>query len=362
MDIIWIDPEAGAEEHILVGDAGGTNTSFALAGRSGRRHFLLGKFLFRTRDLGSLGEAAAGALGEILRLRPSLRIRRCCISAAGPVKDNVCRLTNAPWVADGGELSRRLGIPTRIINDFTAIAYGLPLLDPADPRALTPIPREDGHLPSPSGTVRAVIGAGTGLGVGCLVETGGGFLAIPSEGGHIDFSGFDRESRELVRELEDRIGGVAEAELLVSGLGLLNIRDMVRRRRGGPVSPAMREIDGVGDDEKPALISAWADRDPECAEIMRLFTRFYGRVAANIATVFLPTAGLYLAGGIAAKNRDWFLRPGGFMEAFSLGYRRIIRDILREIPVYIVRDYSISLLGAAHADTVLPRDDEGGTP
>ena len=50
------------------------------------------------------------------------------------------------------------------------------------------------------------------------------------------------------------------------------------------------------------------------------------------------------------------------MEAFSLGYRRIIRDILREIPVYIVRDYSISLLGAAHADTVLPRDDEGGTP
>lgn len=353
MKDIWLDPDFEADDYLLTADVGGTNTSFALVGQRGRQYHLLGKFLFKTQELSSLPDAAEAATDEIRRRLPATPISRCCVSAAGPVKNNVCRLTNAPWTADGEELSAILGIPTLVINDFTAIAYGLPLLDHRDPKVLTPIPRDDGYLPSPRGTVRAVIGAGTGLGVGCLIETPVGYTAIPSEGGHIDFCGFDSPSKELVRMVEERIGVVPEAELFISGQGLVNIHDFFRNRRVGGSSPAMEAIDTADDAEKPGLISAGAAECGECAEIMRFFTRLYGRFAANIATLYLPSAGLYLAGGIAAKNQDWFLRPGGFMETFSLGYRSHIREALREIPVYIIRDYSISLLGAAQAATVL---------
>jgi glucokinase len=82
---------------------------------------------------------------------------------------------------------------------------------------------------------------------------------------------------------------------------------------------------------------------------MDLFVRLYARVAADLTSTFLPSGGVYLAGGIAAKNEAFFLESGRFMSSYERSYAAHIRAILARTPVMIVKDYSISLYGAANA-------------
>jgi glucokinase len=365
METIWQQSVAprGAE-YIFAGDIGGTNTSFALMRLDGRGLCMAGKFLFQTRAVGSLREAVCEAMAEIRRRFPDAGIRGACLSAAGPVRENRCVMTNVSWVISGDELGAALGIPVRVINDFTALSYALPLLDVRNREEITPL-FLGGEVPcpseKPSGKTWAVVGAGTGLGVGCLVESEAGFTAIASEGGHTDFAAADPLSREMCVWLEERIGAVPETELFVSGQGLINIFHFFYERAkaaggGDSVSEKFREIAALVDREKPACIAQGAACDEGCAEIMRLFVRMYARVAYNVAVTFLPFSGLFLAGGIAGKIEEWFVRDDFFMKSFLAAYRPKIRDMLKSLPVYIIKDYGASLTGAAHAAKCLMLD------
>ncbi|MDR1625062.1 MAG: glucokinase [Spirochaetia bacterium] len=353
METVW-QPSRGearqGDEYVFAGDIGGTNTGFALVRLAGGKLFTDGKFLFQTRAVPSLAQAAREAIGEIRRKLPGIVMRKACLCVAGPVAENRCVMTNVPWTISGEDLGAELGMRVKIINDFTALGYALPLLDLHNPEEITPLCR-GGGAPSPSGKIRAVVGAGTGLGIGCLAETGGGFTAIASEGGHTDFAATDPLSRELRAWVEKRIGSIPETELFVSGQGLINLFGFFREKAEGTgrLSEAFSEIAALPDGEKPARIAARAARDPGCADIMRLFVRMYARVAYNAAVTFLPTAGLYLAGGIVGKTEAWFLEDGAFMKGFLAAYRPKIRDLLKSIPVYIIRDYGASLRGAGNA-------------
>jgi glucokinase len=352
MDIQWIKPDLEAETLIFAGDVGGTNTSLALVGRKNRSFYVMGKFLFKTRELSSLTDAALAARREIQAKLPASRIDRCCISAAGPVEGNRCVMTNTSWDIRGGDIEAVLDARTAVINDFLGISYGIPLLDPADPAQITVIPHTDGTAGSPRGNVRAVVGAGTGLGVGYLIEDHGRYIACPSEGGHTDFAGFDPESRELAEFIERRVDMVPEAEFFVSGQGILNIFAFYSEKKRPHSAGAAALFDRIAaapDADKPALIAEAAEREPLFADMMDLFTRCYGRFASNTAAAFLPAAGFYIAGGIAMKNEARFLKSGGFMEVFEMSYRPVIREFLKSVPVYLVKDYGISLLGAANA-------------
>jgi glucokinase len=77
-----------------------------------------------------------------------------------------------------------------------------------------------------------------------------------------------------------------------------------------------------------------------------LFTRFYGRCAKNIALDTLAGGGLYIAGGIAAKNKEIFVSKE-FLDEFDRAYRR--SEFLRKVPLYVILNYDISLLGACYA-------------
>ncbi|MDR1933004.1 MAG: glucokinase [Spirochaetales bacterium] len=362
MESVWLDPDGARGAYIFAGDIGGTHTSFALVredcGAQDSTPRIAAKFLFKTPDICSINAAAGQAREEAARGLPRARITKACLSAAGIVKDNACSLTNVPWAVSGDEIQKTLGVPVKIINDFTALSYALPLLDPDNPREVTPLAPPGGTPARPSGKVRAVLGAGTGLGVGCLVETDSGFTALASEGGHTDFAAVDEQTRGLCDWVTKRIGGIPETELFVSGQGLINMFLFFHEKAlaAGSLSAAFNEIAQAPDAEKPALIARAADGDPGCGSIMRLFVRMYARAASNIAVTFLPTAGLYLAGGIAGKNELWFLSDDAFMKNFLAACKPKIRDMLKTIPVYIIKDYSVSLLGAANAARCLIKD------
>jgi glucokinase len=342
---------------VLAGDIGGTNANFALIGKKGGTFTQIFDRHYKTREEPSLVEALGRFLEEARKEQPGLKPELCCISGAGPVVDQRIELTNAPWSLDAREIERAFSVPSRLINDFTAVSYGVLLLDPANPEQITRLPRVDGGFPEPDRGLRAVVGAGTGLGVGFVVRVHDRIAALPSEGGHITLPAYDDETRDFQGWLEERYGFVPGAEAGVSGQGISNLAAFLAQRdseRGRPFSPAAALALAAAERERPALIAAAADAGDElCGRAMDGFVRLYARVAADLTAAFLPAGGLYLAGGIAAKNEARFLRGDLFMSMYERSYAKHIRSILARTPVMIVKDYSISLYGAANAAVVL---------
>jgi glucokinase len=331
------------EPPVLTADVGGTNLTLALLAPEGGRFRLLRKARFSTQDEASLLDPVR----RFLAAEPSLRPGRACFAGAGPVLDRRIHLTNAPWDIDGAALERELAMPVQLVNDFLALACGILQLDPGQ---ATSLPHGDGSLPAPDPEGLAlVIGAGTGLGVGFVIRTPQGPRAFPSEGGHIGLPVFDEDSLALWRHLQKGLPGPPGAEMAVSGHGLAMIFRFLLDSQRVPWTPAATAILALPDAAQPAAISAQAAADPACGRAMALFVDLYARVCAELCAVFLPTGGLFLAGGIAAKNADFFLAEGRFMACFERNYRKHLDLLLRATPVHLVHDYDLSLYGAAHA-------------
>jgi glucokinase len=232
------------------------------------------------------------------------------------------------------------------------VSYGVLLVDPSNPEQITRLPHGDGSFPEPLPGVRLVVGAGTGLGVGFVVKVRNKIEAFPSEGGHVTLPVYDDESRGFQRWLEARYGFAPGAEAGVSGQGIANIFAYVAEREAAEgIAPgaAARRILEAPEAERPALVAAAAGSDLLCAKSMDIFVKLYARVAADHSATFLPSGGVFLAGGIPSKNEDRFLEGGRFMSMYERSYAKHIRAILAKTPVMIVKDYSISLYGAANA-------------
>lgn len=331
---------------ILVADVGGTNLNLALLAPDGARFRLLCQARFRTQEERSLEEP----LQRFLAANPAHRPARACLSGAGPVLDRRIHLTNAPWDIDARALERSLGLPVHLVNDFIALACGVLQLDLADPSQVTPIPHTPGPQPTadPEG-VALVVGAGTGLGVGFVVPTPAGPRAFPSEGGHIGLPVFDEDSLALWKHLAVGLPGPPGAEMVVSGQGLALLFRFLLDTRRVPWTPGASALLGLPAAELPAAIAAQAATDPACARAMALFVAFYARVCAELCAVFLPTRGLFLAGGIAPKIVPHLLGNDRFMARFDQNYRTHLDQLTRATPVFLVQDYDLSLYGAAHA-------------
>lgn len=80
-------------------------------------------------------------------------------------------------------------------------------------------------------------------------------------------------------------------------------------------------------------------------QTLDIFIRSYGSVAGNLALTTLPDAGIYIAGGIAPKLLS-IMQDGRFMEAFLDKGR--MSDLLLDIPVYIILNTMVGLIGAAY--------------
>ena len=316
----------------LAADIGGTNARFAVAetGAGGVR--LLFQRTYPTKSFPDFEPAlqtflrearGAGAIGT----EPP----PAAIAVAGAVGQDTARLTNrAEWTFDVGSLRAHLGVRAKLINDFLAIAHGVPSAGPADWIEL-----QRGN-PAPRGTI-ALVGAGTGLGVACLVWEGDRYHPQASEGGHMAFAPADETQLELCRYLMATHGGRASAERAVSGAGLKRIHTFLR---------------GAAPEAEPALeppaISARAieDRSSLSARALSIFIRCYGSFAGDVALAFLAHGGVYICGGIAAKLAARFAE-GEFIEAFNFKGRH--RDIAASFPVRLVTNENLGLAGAALA-------------
>jgi glucokinase len=354
MEVKWMHSDFNFDQIILAGDIGGTNTNLALVGRKKDKFTIIVECIYKSSEIASLVNPVKEVIATGKTKNQGLKVDLCCISAAGPVENNFCQLTNCSWAIDGAEIKKAIGIDTLIVNDFLAVGYGIPTLDVNDKNQVTRLPSTDGSYPAQTGNTKLAVGAGTGLGVGYLIAEEGTYRAHPSEGGHSGFAAFDAETQELKAYIEKKVGGISPGtETFVSGQGISNIFNFLKDVKGMKLDGVLKDIDKVKDEEKPALISKNAKSNDTCKKIMQLFVKMYGRFAGSLALIFLPTSGIYLAGGIAAKNEELFLEGNLFMKNFEVNYNPNIQPLLKKFPVYIIKDYSISLYGAANAGVTL---------
>jgi glucokinase len=298
---------------LLAGDVGGTKTLLQIVdldanGVVSERRFESGAYA--TFDA-MLSEFLGGGAQDI---------DAACFAVAGPVIDRRAEITNLKWVMETRALEKSFGIPRiSLINDFYAVALGVPLLAAEDRIVLNRGNRND-HSPI------AILGAGTGLGQAILTWSGTQWNVIPSEGGHADFAPQDEWQSHLFLHLHEKYGHVSW-ERLISGMGLANIYEFISGEAIDPAVVAQRNADG----------------EPNAKRAFAAFVDIYGAEAGNMALRVLARGGVYLAGGVAAKNRDEFT-DGRFMAAFLRKGR--FRELLEEMPVELITNEKVGLRGA----------------
>lgn len=122
---------------------------------------------------------------------------------AGPVVNNTIDVTVniKHWgKTDGNKLAEEFNFKSFVfINDFTAAGFGISRIKPEQCTALGDSGKID--LQEGAGSVKVVIGPGTGLGVGILYkkEADGFYEPLGSEGGHSEFPVITEEDWELVK-------------------------------------------------------------------------------------------------------------------------------------------------------------------
>lgn len=84
--------------------------------------------------------------------------------------------------------------------------------------------------------------------------------------------------------------------------------------------------------------------DALCKDAFLYYAQFYARCAKNFTLDVLALNGIYIAGGIAAKNISIFQHPV-FMEEFVKCGRH--SQLLKNVPVYVIANYNVNLYGAA---------------
>jgi glucokinase len=330
---------------ILAGDVGGTKTNLGLFEGAGERLRLLRSEQFHSADFPGLSEVIHTFLGG----GPvGLDLRAACFGIPGPVADNRASTPNLAWVVDGARIGADLHVePVVLINDLVATAEGIPLLE-ADEVAVL-----QAGSPEPEGN-RALLAAGTGLGMALLPRVGGRFVAVPSEGGHADYPPRSADEADLLVYLRQRFGRVS-AERVVSGPGLANLYGFLRDVRELPESPRVRAA--LTRNEDPAKVigeaamAVGAEACDLCARALAMFVAAYGALAGNLALLGTATAGVYLGGGIAPKILS-HLASGPFLAAFRDKGR--FEQYLEKVPVRVILNDRAALLGAArHAVSLL---------
>ena len=342
---------------VLAGDIGGTKTLLAIcevspvAARSGAVSVdVLASSRYDSRSYAGLGVICREFAAEVGRPMP----RFAGFGVAGPVANGRVHTTNLPWILDERDLAVSVGLESvRLANDFHTLALGIDAVKPSHLAALNEGVRD------PAGPW-AVIGAGTGLGEAiATLGTSGQREVLASEGGHASFAPRTELEIAVLRFLLQRYDHVSW-ERLLSGEGLVNLVEALAHIQ--QQQPAKDVAASIADDRlrAPPLITERAAKgDPLCLAAVHLFCQLYGAEAGNLALKVLATGGVFVAGGIAPNLLD-FMTDGRFREAFCSKGR--MRPLLERMPVSVVLDTKVGLLGAAalaaHAAQLAPQTRE----
>lgn len=308
-------------KNILVCDVGGTSSRFGL--------FSLGENILALTDTQWHKTKHIKSFGELLDELDSSPLNITTDSAdaivfavAGPVVNGVrCSPPNIDWQINLADYDKRLKREkVSLVNDFVAQAF-----------AVLGRLGEEAEIISEGQAVEgspiAVVGAGTGLGKALLFPKQGRYCAVPSEGGHVNFCAeSEDEFRFAIFAAERLKQSYLVWDRVTSGQGLELVHEFLTGQQISAVEISQRCL---GD---------------ESCETFKWFSRFYGRVCRNYVLETLALGGLFVAGGIAAKNPQ-LLRSKDFIRSFTQSSK--YSDMLGKVPIRLQGNEEAGLWGAA---------------
>jgi len=316
-----------ADPCLLIGDIGGTNARFALA-RPDKPGFS-GELTLRCADYATAEQGLADYLERSGAGRPAV----ICLAAAGPIVGDSVRFINNHWTISGQELRQKFpSSPVRLLNDFEAIAYSIPLLGENDVQT---VGLAQSKLTGQSDFTLGVLGPGTGLGIAGLFGRANDIYPIVGEGGHAGFAPETRMQFEVLEQLRQRYDRVSD-ERLISGPGLENIYWALGKiHREQTTSITAAEI----------FSHVLASEDAIAEESTELFYEVLGQVAGNLALALGAYDGIYLAGGIVKRYPD-LLKSSRFRSGFENKGRH--RSLLESVPTLLILHPQPGLMGASY--------------
>jgi glucokinase len=312
----------------LVADIGGTNTRYALVTGVDEQ---TGEFqmsqsrIFLSADYDSFSMSLDTYLETITGLRP----QNACIAIAGPVTDDTVELTNLKWQFSVSKLKKRYGFNTLlVVNDFAALAYGVPHIPESSLFSIKPGVVDDK-------AAKVIIGPGTGLGVAALVPSESGYVPIPGEGGHVAVAPGNDVELDLFRILRQQQQHISAEELL-SGAGLLNLYRTYAKLHQQPTTNIFT----------PAEVTqhALANTDPLCVEAFGTFLGLLGSYCGDLALIYGAKGGVYLGGGILPKIQP-HIAESQFLNRFM--NKGAMRKYVKDIPIELITHRQPAFIGAA---------------
>jgi len=322
---------------LLIGDVGGTKTAIAIVSRESGPRAFLEEAVFPSERYSSL----EAIVDEFLKDKKII-IDRAVFGVAGPVIGGKAQLTNLPWMVDQYQLKETFCLSSvHLLNDLAALAHAVPHLEPSELVTIN-----EGHTEE-KGNI-AVVAPGTGLGEAFLVWTGERYTVHSSEGGHADFAPQSPLEMELLAYLREKLDHVS-FERVCSGPGIANIYSFLKDRGYGSEPDWFAErIRGVADPTPEIVRGAFEGGHSceLCVKALDMFVSLLGAEVGNMALKVMATRGVYLGGGIPPRIVPFFEK-----DIFMNSFRRKGRyaGVMERIPVYVILNTKVALLGAACA-------------
>lgn len=297
-----------AVDTCLVADIGGTKARFALVDKPPdsdglpqiRDHRVL-----RCADYSGLEGVLENYLEQIAPLRP----QRVCLAVAGPVNDDVIRMTNRPWQFSAA-----------------ALAYGTVF---APPDAIRTI--KSGVVPGRR--ARVAVAIGTGLGVALLLPEGSGWKPIPGEGGHAGLA----PVTALERELHRRLGSEREHvswETVLSGAGLVRLHRLLAEIEGRAVATI----------KEAGIIEQCRAGDAAAMKTLSQFSKLLDGFTGDAVLAANALSDAFLGGGLLLAL-DPFIAYESLIARFQL--KGPMSEAVREVPIFSLDSEHWLLIGAA---------------
>ena len=311
----------------LVADIGGTNIRLAMTDKNNNLNEIE---TYKCQSFPHLSTVIHQYLTEKNLLTTKIN---ACLAIACPVDDDAISMTNLPWEFSQKKLKEELKLNSlTLINDYTAIAMAIPLLNDNQKVKV-------GQGIAESNQPIAVCGPGTGLGVANLVNINNHWHCLGGEGGHTDFSAVDELDIKILQQLKITKKRVSYEQLL-SGYGIEQIYQALLVINDRPTEK--NELIKLSAKEISA--QALAGTCNICEQALSQFCKILGSFAGNLALTTGSIGGVYIAGGIVPRFVD-YLQNSGFRERFEAKGR--MSHLNAQTPTYIITENQPGLIGAA---------------
>jgi len=317
---------------VLAGDIGGTRVRFGVFEATSEGPLVRARHELRSADHRQFESALQAGLNHLEVSQT--RLAAVVLGVAGPVRGGRCRLTNLDWALDPHTISSACGgAPVALHNDLSCAAMGTVGVASARLVPLCPGVRR-------STGVAQVVSVGTGLGLATLVPRPGHALptVVCAEAGHQGFAPEGPHQRALLDFLAGHQPRVTWEHVL-SGIGLVNLYRFLAAEQPGEHQP-----DILAAADPAAEIQTRATTSNLCAQACNLLVELLGSFVGNCALTALPSGGVVVTGGVAHHLADHLATP---RFAASMVAKAPMGELLAEIPVSLLVDPDVGLLGAA---------------